>query len=51
MNGMEIALAGYLVFGQVIPGGQKEIVKHAGLQVIHADGAVTLRLKIILKVL
>ncbi len=45
MNGMEIALAGYLVFGQVIPGGQKEIVKHAGLQVIHADGAVTLRLK------
>ncbi len=44
MNGMEIALAGYLVFGQVIPGGQKEIVKHAGLQVIHADGAVTLRL-------
>ena len=45
MNGMEIALAGYLAFGQVIPSGQQEIVKHAGLQAIHADGAVTLRLK------
>ena len=33
----------YLVFGQLIPHGQQEIVKHAGLQVIHADGAVTLR--------
>ncbi len=45
MNGMEIALAGYLAFGQLIPKGQQEIVKHAGLQVIHANGAVTLRLK------
>ena len=45
MNGMEIALAGYLAFGQLIPSGQQEIVKHAGLQAIHADGAVTLRLK------
>ena len=45
MNGVEIALAGYLAFGQLIPHGQQEIVKHAGLQVLHADGAVTLRLK------
>ena len=45
MNGVEIALAGYLAFGQPIPQGQQEIVKHAGLQVLHADGAVTLRLK------
>lgn len=43
MTGVEIALAGYLAFGQCIP-GRPEIVKHAGLQVIHADGAVTLRL-------
>ena len=41
MNGVEIALAGYLAFGQLIPQGQQEIVKHAGLQVLHADGAVT----------
>ena len=45
MTTIEIALAGYLAFGQLIPRGQQEIVKHAGLQVIHADGAVTLRLK------
>ena len=45
MSVTEIALAGYLAFGQLIPSGQQEIVKHAGLQVIHADGAVTLRLK------
>lgn len=45
MTGLEIALAGYLAFGQLIPQGQQEIVKYGGLQVIHADGAVTLRLK------
>ena len=45
MTTLDIAMAGYLAFGQLIPGGQQEIVKHAGLQVIHADGAVTLRLK------
>ena len=45
MNGVEIALAGYLAFGQLIPQRQQEIVKHAGLQVVHADGAVTLRLR------
>ena len=44
MGGIEIALAGYLAFGQLIPLEQQEIVKYAGLQVIHADGAVTLRL-------
>lgn len=45
MTGLEIALAGYLAFGQLIPEGQQEIVKYGGLQVVHADGAVTLRLK------
>jgi alpha-galactosidase len=45
MTGIDIALAGYLAFGQLVPQGQQEIVKHAGLQVIHDDGAVTLRLK------
>ncbi len=45
MSGIEIALAGYLAFGQLVPQGQQEIVKHAGLQVLHADGAVTLRLR------
>ena len=45
MSGFEVAMAGYLAFGQVIPSAQREIVKHAGLQVIHADGAVTLRLQ------
>lgn len=44
MTGVEIALAGLLAYGQVIPVAQKEIVKHAGLQAIHADGALTLRL-------
>ena len=45
MTTLEVVLAGYLAFGQLIPQGQQEIVKHAGLQVIHADGSVTLRLK------
>ena len=45
MTGIDIALAGYLAFGQLVPHGQQEIVKHAGLQAIHDDGAVTLRLK------
>ena len=41
----ELLLRSYLAFGQLIPQGQQEIVKHAGLQAIHANGAVTLRLK------
>ncbi|MCQ2393246.1 MAG: alpha-galactosidase [Kiritimatiellae bacterium] len=45
LTSAQVASEGYLVFGQVIPSHQREIVKHAGLQVIHADGAVTLRLK------
>ena len=45
MTALEIAMSGYLAFGQLIPSGQQEIVKHAGLQVIHNDGAVTMRLK------
>ena len=42
---LQIAMAGYLFFGQLVPSDQNRIVKHAGLQVIHADGSVTLRLK------
>ncbi len=44
MTGLEIALSGYLAFGQLLPTGQVEIQKYAGIQAIHADGAVTLRL-------
>ena len=40
MTGFDIAMAELLSFGQVIPSGQREIVKHAGLQLVHADGAV-----------
>lgn len=43
MTGVDIALAGLLAFGQ--PSGPRATVKHAGLQVLHADGAATLRLK------
>ena len=45
MTAFEIATAGYLVFGQLSGQHQSDIVKHAGLQVIHADGSVTLRMK------
>ena len=45
MNLFELLVSSYLAFGQVIPGRQQEIVKYGGVQVIHADGAVTLRLK------
>ena len=45
MNLFELLVSSYLAFGQFIPGRQQEIVKYGGLQVIHADGAVTLRLK------
>ena len=44
MTAIEIALAGYLAFGQLTGNYYESIVKHSGLQVIHADGAVTLRL-------
>ena len=44
MTALEIAMAGYLAFGQLTGGYYEAITKHAGLQVIHADGAVTLRL-------
>ena len=45
MTALEIALAGYLAFGQLTGNSYEAITKHSGLQVIHADGAVTLRLK------
>ena len=45
MNLFELLVSSYLAFGQFIPGRQQEIVKYGGVQVIHADGAVTLRLK------
>ena len=44
MNLLQVVMAGYLAFGQTLPKGGSTIVKHAGLQVIHSDGAVTLRL-------
>ena len=44
MTTIEIALAGYLAFGQLTGDPREAITKHSGLQVIHADGAVTLRL-------
>ena len=37
MNGVEIALAGYLAFGQLIPQGQQEIVKHAEFKSLSPD--------------
>ena len=40
MTAIEVALAGYLAFGQPV-GTPAQIMKHAGLQVIHADGGVT----------
>ena len=44
MTATSIALAGYLAFGQTTGSYYEAIVKHCGLQTIHADGAVTLRL-------
>ena len=44
MTPLQIVLAGYLAFGQPTGKYDDSVVKHAGLQVIHADGAVTLRL-------
>lgn len=38
-------LSSYLFFGQFIPSDQQEIVKYGGMQVLHADGSVTLRMK------
>ena len=45
MTALEIAMAGYLAFGQLTGNYYEAITKHSGLQVIHADGAVTLRLR------
>ena len=45
MTTLNIALAGYLAFGQLTGETYDAITKHSGLQVIHADGAVTLRLR------
>ncbi|MBQ3345160.1 MAG: alpha-galactosidase [Kiritimatiellae bacterium] len=44
MTTLDIALAGCLAFGQLTGNPREAITKHNGLQVIHADGAVTLRL-------
>ena len=44
MTALEIAMAGYLAFGQPTGNYYEAITKHAGLQVVHSDGAVTLRL-------
>ena len=45
MTAIEIAMAGYLAFGQPTGNYYEAITKHSGLQVIHSDGAVTLRLE------
>ena len=45
MTALEIAMAGCLAFGQPTGDYYEAITKHSGLQVVHADGAVTLRLK------
>ena len=44
MTALEIAMAGYLAFCQPTGNYYETITKHAGLQVIHSNGAVTLRL-------
>ena len=44
MTALDIALAGYLAFGQPTGSYYEAIVKHCGLQAIHNDGSVTLRL-------
>ena len=44
MTVLDIALAGYLAFGQLSGDPREAITKHSGLQVIHADGVTTLRL-------
>ena len=45
MTALEIAMAGYLAFGLTTGDYYEAITKHSGLQVMHADGAVTLRLR------
>ena len=45
MTALEIAMAGYLAFGQPTGNYYEAVTKHSGLQVIHSDGAVTLRLE------
>ncbi len=45
MTALEIAMAGCLAFGQPTGNYYEAITTHRGLQVIHADGAVTLRLR------
>ena len=45
MTALEIAMAGYLAFGQLTGNYYEAVTKHSGLQVIHSDGAVTLRLE------
>ena len=44
MTALEIAMAGCLAFGQPTGNYYEAITAHSGLQVIHSDGAVTLRL-------
>ena len=44
MTALEIVMAGCLAFGQPTGNYYEAITKQSGLQVIHSDGAVTLRL-------
>lgn len=43
MNITNILLSSYLVFGQPIP-NSREIVRYGGMQVVHEDGVMTLRM-------
>ena len=45
MDLVEVVLSGVLAFGQPMSNAPQQTVKYAGLQVLHDDGAVSLRLK------
>ena len=44
MDLIEVVLSGVLAFGQPMSNAPQQTVKHAGLQVLHDDGAASLRL-------
>ena len=45
MDLVEVVLSGVLAFGQPMSNAPQQTVKYAGLQVLHGDGAASLRLK------
>ena len=44
MNITNILFSAYLAFGQPVPERPREVVRYGGIQAIHADGTLTLRL-------